>query len=98
MLEVKKVERRGSRGVARDDHHLDVVLRHQQLRDLLRELAHVVERAGPIGVAAGVAEVHEVLVRQEVDEGAGDGEPPEAAVEHADGTVVHGALRGSHQK
>ena len=98
MLEVKKVERRGSRGVARDDHHLDVVLRDEQLGDLLRELTHVVKRTGPVGVATGVTEVHEVFVGQEVDEGASDGESPEAAVEHADGTVVHGALRGSHQK
>ena len=50
---------------------------------------HLVERPGPVRVAAGVADVDEVLGGQQVDDRAGDGEPAEAAVEHADGPVVH---------
>ena len=34
-------------------------------------------RLGPVRVAPGVADVDEVLGRQQVDHGAGDGEPPE---------------------
>src|SRR5690606_28553751 len=51
--------------------------------------AHLVERARPVGVAAGVAQVDEVLGRQEVDQRTGHGEATEAAVEHPDRPVVH---------
>ena len=44
---------------------------------------------GPVRVAAGVAQVDEVLGREEVDQRPGDGEAAEAAVEHADRAVVH---------
>ena len=49
--------------------------------------AHLVLRPGAVRVAAGVADVHQVLGGQEVDDGAGDGEPAEAAVEHPDRSI-----------
>src|SRR3546814_20669572 len=44
--------------------------------------------AGPVGVAAGVPHVHQVLRGHEVDERPGHGEAAEAGVEHPDGAVV----------
>src|SRR5690606_13805131 len=44
---------------------------------------------GAVGVARAVPDVDEVLVGEQVDDGAGDGEPAEAGVEHADRPGVH---------
>ena len=46
-------------------------------------------RPRPVRVAAGVADVDEVLVRQQVDDGTGHGEPAEPAVEHPDRPIHH---------
>ena len=93
VVEPQEVE--GGRGgvVARDDDHLDVVGVDQQVGDLACELTDLVERPGPVGIAAAVAEVDDVLVGKQVDHGASHGEPSEAAVEHADGPVVHELAR-----
>ena len=48
---------------------------------------------GPVGVPAGVADVDEVLGRQQVDEGPGHGEAAEPAVEHADRARIHDRTR-----
>ena len=44
---------------------------------------------GPYGYRAGVAQVDQVLARQQVDERPGDGQATEPGVEHPDGTVTH---------
>ena len=51
------------------------------------ELADLALRPRTVGIATGVADVHEVLVRQEVDDGPGDGEAAEPAVEHPDRAI-----------
>ena len=53
------------------------------------KLANVMQGTGSVRITAGVAEVHEVFVGKQVDDGAGHREPAEAAVEHADGPIVH---------
>src|SRR5207248_8213710 len=75
--------------VAGHDDHLHVVAVDEECGDLASEVANFLERARAIRVAAGVAEVHEVLVGKEIDQGPGDGQPAEPAVEHPDGSVVH---------
>src|SRR3546814_13799803 len=60
-------------------------------RSLLGEAAHLVERPGAVRVATRVPHVDEVLGRQQVDEGSGDGQATETAVEHPDGPLVHDA-------
>ena len=50
-------------------------------------LAHLADRLGAVGLARGVAEVEDRLVRQLVDDRAGHGEPTEAGVEDADGRI-----------
>ena len=62
----------------------------EEVGDLAGEAAHLGRGAGPVGVAAGVAEVDEVLVGQQVDHRPGHGEAAEAAVEHPDRAVVEG--------
>ena len=61
---------KGGRGgrVAGHHDHLDVVLVHELGGDLAGEAANLVERAGPVRVASGVADVDEVLLGQQVDE------------------------------
>jgi hypothetical protein len=83
------VEASGGGRVARHDEQLDVVLFHQAPRDLPGELAHLGLRAGAVGIATGVADVDEVLGRQQVDHSTRDGEAAEARVEHADGAIRH---------
>ncbi len=56
--------------------------------DLEREVAHLGLRARPVRVPTGVADVHEVLVGEQVDEGSSDREAAEPAVEHPDRAVV----------
>ena len=81
------VERGGRRGVAGDDDRLHVVVLDQAPGQLAGEAAHLGLRSRPVRVAAGVADVDEVLGRQQVDHGAGDGEAAEPAVEHPDRPV-----------
>ena len=88
-LEAEQLEGGRGGGVAGHDHHLHVVPLDQPRRDLGGVAPHLVERLGPVRVAAGVAEVDEVLLGQQVDEGPGHGEAPEPAVEHPDRPVVH---------
>ena len=56
--------------------------------DLVGEAPHLVLGAGAVGIAAGVPDVHEVLVREQVDQGSGDRQAPETGVEHPDRSVV----------
>ena len=88
------VERGRGRGVAGDHHQLDVVALDEDPGELAGEHAHLGPRAGTVGVAAGVAEVDEVLGREQVDDGPGDGEAAEAGVEHADGPVIGAGSTG----
>ena len=89
VLEAQSLERRRRRVVAGDHDHLHVVAIDEQLGDLAGEFAHLFERSRPVWIAARVTEVDEILVGQQVDEGPGDGQAPEPAVEHPDGPVVH---------
>jgi hypothetical protein len=83
------VEAGGGGRVAGDDDDLDVVVLDEAPRQLPGEPAHVLGRLGSVGIAPGVADVHEVLAGQEVDDGSRDGQPSEAGVEHPDRTI-HG--------
>ena len=65
----------------------------EHLGDLAGVGAHVVERLRPVRVPRGVPEIDDVLVGEEIDERAGDGEPAEAAVEDAYRSVVHPATQ-----
>ena len=72
-----------ARGVARDDEQLDPVV-DESVEALEGELAGLRDRPGAVGRSRRVTEVGDRLVRQLVDDGAGDGQPPEAGVEDAD--------------
>ena len=61
----------------------------EHLGDLAGVGAHVVQRLWAVRVPSSVPEIDDVLVGEEVDEGAGDGEPAEAAVEDAYRPIVH---------
>jgi hypothetical protein len=61
----------------------------EHLGDLAGVGAHVVQRLRPVRVPRGVPEIDDVLVGEEVDQGAGDGQPAEAAVEDAYRSVIH---------
>ena len=89
-LLVEGVERGGGRAVAGDDERLHVVL-EQHVGDLERVFQHLVARLGAVGEPAGVAEVDDALVGQQVDERAQHREPSEPGVEHADRTRGHDA-------
>ena len=95
VFEAQHVEGGGGRRVAGDDDHLHVVPLDQGGRDLASEVPHLVERAGAIRIPAGISDVDEVFIGEEVDQGAGDGQPAESTVEHADGPIVHGPI-GCH--
>src|SRR5439155_22943822 len=69
VLEAQGVEGGGRRVVAGDDHHLHVVAGDEEVGDLAGEIAHLFERPGTVGIAPRVAEVDDVLVGQEVDQG-----------------------------
>jgi hypothetical protein len=80
----------GGRGrVAGHHHQFDGVLFHQLVGDLRGELPHLVEAPRTVGVTSCVAQVNEVLAREEVDQRPGHGQPTETTVEHAYGPVVH---------
>jgi hypothetical protein len=89
VVEPQQVERGGGRGVAGDNDHLHVVAVDQQASDLVREVPDLVERSGTVRVTAGVGDIDDVLGGEEVDQGSGDGQPAEAAVEHPDRSIVH---------
>ena len=57
------------------------------VEDVEGEAAHLGDRLRPVGGVRGVADVVDGLVRQLVQDGAGDGEPADAGVEDADGQV-----------
>ena len=86
-------ERRSRSGVACDHDGFHVELLDEGGPDLEGELRHLGLGPWPVGIAAGVADVHEVLVGKQVDDGPGDGEAAEAAVEHPDRAVV-----GHHER
>ena len=58
--------------------------------DLPGEGPHLVQRPRAVGIAAGVADVDEVLLREQVDDSPGYRQTAESAVKHADRTDVHG--------
>ena len=92
-------QRRGRRrGVAGHHQELDTVVVDQVAGDLQGEAAHLVQGAGTVRIAAGVADVHQALGREQVDHRPGHGQPAEAGVEHADRPVVHpGRVRPFHR-
>ena len=69
---------------------VDVQLLPLPSGDLVGEATDLVEWPGSVGVAPGVPDVDQVLVGEEVDQRPCHGEAPEAAVEHADGSGIHG--------
>ena len=81
------VERGRGRAVARDHEHLDAPV-EQAIRDLERVLAHLFGGLRAVREAPGVAEVHDVLVGEQIDQRPHDGQAAEAAVEHTDRTPV----------
>ena len=83
------VERRGRRRVARHDDELHVVFLDEKPGDLVGIGPNLDQRSRPIRIARRVADVDEILARQQVDQHAGHGETTEAAVEHANGAIVH---------
>ena len=56
------------------------------------KVADLVERPRAVGIAAGVADVDEVLLREQVDDRPGHGQTAESAVEHADRPVMSSAM------
>ncbi len=80
-------DRRHLDRVAGDHQHLDVAF-GQVPRDLERERADLLERPRAVGEPAVVAEVQDRFVRQQVEDGAGDGEPADAGVEDADRPLI----------
>ena len=84
---VNSVERRRRRGVAGDHDRLGVEVLDQAPGELAGERPQLVERAVAVRIAAGVADVDDVLVGQQVDHRSGDGQSAEPGVEHADRPV-----------
>ena len=105
---LQHVERRGRRRVACDDDGLHIVLLHEAPRQLPGEFANLGLRSRSVRIPAGVADVHEMFGRQQVDDGTGNGESTEPTVEHPDrsghlGTHIDGpgyggadVLRSTH--
>ena len=81
-------QHRGAGGVAGDDEHLDALV-DEVVEAVQGVLADLGDRLGAVRLAGGVAEVEHRLVRQLVEDGAGDGQAAEAGVEDADGCVRH---------
>ena len=78
------------RGVARHHDQLGVVFADQLGGDLPGKGPHLVQRPRAVGIAAGVADVDEVLLREQVDDSPGYRQTAKSAVKHADRTDVHG--------
>ena len=68
---------------------LTLVIVDEARRQLPREAANLVGRPRAVRVASRVADVDEVLGGEQIDDGAGDGEPAEPGVEHPD-RPIHG--------
>src|SRR5690606_919779 len=84
-------------GVARDHERLHA-LRHEVVHDAEGECAHLGDRSRAVGPVRGVADVQDGLVRQLIEDRAGDGEAPHSGVEHPDGCVGrHGCGHGSQR-
>ena len=81
------VETGRGRRVAGHDHGLGLEVLDQAPGQLAGEDLDLGLGPGPVRVAAGVADVDEVLGRQQVEHGPGDGQAPEAGVEHPDGPI-----------
>ena len=88
-LVAQMLESGRGRIVARDDHQFDVVVLDKLVRYLRCEKPHLLQAPRPVGVAAGVPHVDEVLGREQVDQRPGDRQAPKTAIEHPYGPVVH---------
>ena len=71
-------------GVAGDHDGLHVVIDDEAGGQLPSEAAYLIGRARSIRVAGRIPDVHKVLGRQQVDDGAGNSQPSETGVEHPD--------------
>jgi len=76
------------RGVAGDDDHLDALVLDEVVADLEGKAAHLSRGPRPVGIAAAVPDVDEVLLGQQVDQRPCDGEPAKAAVKDPDRSVA----------
>ena len=85
-------QHRGAGGVAGDHQGLDAAL-DEVVQAFERVLADLADRLGPVGLARGVSEIQDRLVRQLVEHRARDGQAAEAGVEDADGSVCHALQR-----
>src|SRR5690606_37507267 len=83
------LDRGGGSGVAGDDDRLDLVLLDEAPGQLAGVAAHGLGGLRTVRVPPGVADVDEVLGRQQVDHGPSDRQAAEAGVEHPD-RPVHG--------
>ena len=80
----------GRRGVARDHQGFRAEVVDQAPGKFTGVTANFVERLVAEGIAAGVADVHEVFAGEEVNDGSGHRESSETGVEHADRAVESG--------
>ena len=71
-------------GVAGHHDELGVERFYEIGADLERKRANLAGGTGPVGIAAGVADVDDVLAGQQVDQGPRHGQAAEATVEDAD--------------
>ena len=81
-------QHRRARGVAGDHEGLHA-LGDEVVEAVEGVLAHLADGLGAVRLAGGVAEVQQGLVRQLVENGARDRQPPEAGVEDPDRRVAH---------
>ena len=65
------------------------MLPHQEFGDLESEGTHFFQGAGPIGIAAGIAQIDKMLTGNQVHQCPHHGQPPEAAVEDSDRPRIH---------
>ena len=79
------VQRQRAGGVAGDHEKLGALLAHQELRALHRVARDGAPRFRSIGQARRVADEGKARLRKTPDQGAQNGEPAEAGIEHADG-------------
>ena len=89
QLVAELVEAGCRRRVAGDHDGLGVVVVDEAPRQFVGVAANVVERLGPVRIAARVADVDEILGRKQIDRRPGDGQPAEPGVEHPD-RPIHG--------
>ena len=89
-MRAQVVEGGGRRAVAGDHDHASRRGRASTSAISKRVLQHLVGGLRSVRKATGVAEVHEPLARNEIEERAHDGQPAEPAVENADRALVAG--------